>query len=120
MKKTWYFNDEPVLLEDQYAAAEYEYDARGRMTKESYLNEKMERVMMRRGYSAIVRVYDNAGNTLQIRLHLPDATLGIAREIHIGGTVAREAKQATEEQKGVFHKVYHQIQVQRYAKKIDS
>ena len=67
IRSVYYMTDKPVLTVPGYAAAEFTYDARGRLTQESYFDESMARTVIRKGYSAIAYVYDNAGNTLQVR-----------------------------------------------------
>lgn len=66
-RAAYWVGESRAMIRDGYAVAEYTYDTRSRVIKESYYDTSLKRVMTRKGFSAIGYIYDNADHTLQVR-----------------------------------------------------
>jgi len=55
----YFLSDEPVLLENGYAALQWEYDGAGSITLEKYFDEQDNLTLCKKGYAMVRREYDN-------------------------------------------------------------
>lgn len=63
-------NNHPRLQNERYASIIFEYDNAGNCSKEAYLDAEGNRVLLKEGYSAVVRTYTNFSRQIKSVIYM--------------------------------------------------